>query len=568
MSDLIEAKKIITKRPYSKTFPEVKVIPLGGVEEIGINSTAFEYKDSIIVVDAGLGFPENDQYGIDYLIPNIDYLKRNKKRVRAIFITHGHYDHIGGLQHILPALDYPKLYAPPFAAELIKSKLEEVGILNKVDLRVFTGKDIINSGHFKLEFFRVNHSTPDSYGIAINSPAGTIVHTGDFKFDNSPLGEDPADYGKIARIGSRGVLALLSDSTNAFKAGHSKSEIEVMRMLRDVVEKAQGRIIVATFSQLVVRINQLIKIAMELDRKVSVSGRSLETALKIAKKLDYIDAPEDIFIPLRGIKRFKPNKQMIFTTGHQGETMAALSRIARGEHRDIQIQKGDTVILSSSIIPGNDVLIQRMIDDLSQRGAIVYHQAIMDLHAGGHGFQEDQKLMINLVKPKFFIPVHGYQSFLIQHGRTAQQLGIPEKNVIIAKRGKEIIINKNAWRFGKIYKSKPVIVSGLGVGDVGDSILKEREQLANYGIVILNIKIDKEKRLLLSDPEIITAGFVYPGNNKSLEHGIIAAAKSTTIESLQVNLPFEELQFKVKRSVFKLIKAKIEREPYIITNIV
>ncbi len=542
----------------------IVIVPLGGVEEIGINSTAIQYGDEIIIIDCGLGFPENDQYGIDYLIPNIDFLKRNISKIKGLIITHAHYDHIGALNLILPKLKFPKVYAPPFASEVIKKKLEEDNLLDKTTIEIYKEEDVFNFGKLSTTFFRVNHSTPDAFGVIIKTPLGSVIHTGDFKIDTSPEGEEPANLTKIAKTGSEGVLALLSDSTNAFKEGFSKSESKITDILRNVVEKSEGRIIVATFSQLVTRINQLIFVAQNEGRKVAVSGRSLETTIQIARKLKYIKAPDDLFVSLKQISKLPKNKQMIFTTGHQGETMAALSRIARGEHKDVQIQKGDTVILSSSVIPGNDLVVQKMIDDLSTQGAKVFHQGIMDLHAGGHGYQEDQKLMINLVKPKFFIPVHGYQSFLAEHARTAQSLGIPEKNTIVAKRGEEIILSQNSIRTGKKYKSKPVIVSGLGVGDIGQQVLKEREQLANYGIVLIFFDLDRKTLDLKAKPKVISKGFVFERNLHYLIEGIEREAeKSVKKHKDSVKKP-EALFDKVERDIARYISKEIKREPMIL----
>ena len=542
----------------------IRIIPLGGVEEIGINCTAFEYRDEIIVIDCGMGFPENDQYGVDFLIPNTDYLERNKKKIKAVIITHSHYDHIGGLDLILPKVNFPNVYAPPFAKELITSRLTESKIIGKIKLSLYKEKDILNIGNFKIGFFKVNHSTPDSFGIAIKTNVGTIVHTGDFKFDNSPLFEQPANYIRIAKLGAKGVLALLSDSTNSYKKGFSKSESEISDILRNVVKDAKGRIIVATFSQLVDRINQLLLIGQETGKKVSINGRSLATTIRIARKLKYIKTVDNLILPIQKVKRLDKSLQMHFVTGHQGEDMAALSRISRGEHKDIQIQKGDTVILSSSVIPGNEILVQNMIDLLSKKGATIIHQGTLDLHAGGHGYQEDQKLMINLTKPKFFIPVHGYHSFLSEHSRTAVSLGIPEKNTHISRNGEEIILTKNSIKRGKRYRSKPIFVSGLGVGDIGNLLLSEREQLANYGIVIIHINVDTKTHKLLSKPQIITKGFIFEKGNAKLiniiREKVIDIPKKITNNN-------QELKRNIEKEVMKITKKQIQREPMIVTII-
>ena len=546
---------------------ELKIVPIGGVEEIGINCTAYEYKSDIVVIDCGLGFPENDQYGVDYLIPNVDFLKKNIKKIKGIFITHSHYDHIGALDLVLKRLKFPAVYAPPFASEIIKHKLKETKILQRTKIIVYRESDIFNFQFFHVTFFRVTHSTPDSYGIILKTPIGNIIHTGDFKFDNSPIDEVPSNYLKIAKAGSEGVIALLSDSTNAFKKGFSKSELEVKEILKDVVEKSNGRLIFATFSQLVTRINQLLQTAILFNRKVAISGRSLELTINIARRLKYINVPDNLFVSLKSIYKLPLQKQMIFVTGHQGETMAALSRIARGEHKDVKIQKGDTVILSSSVIPGNDVLVQKMIDDLSKQGARVFHQGILDLHAGGHGYQEDQKLMINLTKPKFFIPIHGYHSFLSEHIRTAISLGMKENHCIIANNGEEIIINKNSIRRGKKYKSTPVIVSGLGVGDIGEIVLSERDKLANFGIIIVQANINKAKRKLFVEPEIITKGFVFEKAYRGLLNNVQKLASNIIKQGINSNKSIKQIKTNIEKQILKYVKKEIEREPMIIAII-
>lgn len=547
---------------------KLKIIPLGGVEEIGINCTVIEYGDQIIVIDVGLGFPLSDQYGVDYVIPNIKYLKKNKHKIEGIIITHAHLDHIGGLPYVLEDLDFPEVYASRFSIEMINNKLKEHNLLTKTNIKEVSSDSHLISGEFELNFFRVNHSIPESMGVIVKTPMGNIVHTGDFKFDNSPVNEPVTDYAKIAAAGAEGVLALISDSTNSFKKGHSKSEGSIGEALEKIVKEAKGRVVVATFSSLVNRLYQLIKIAEKHDRKVAIVGRSMENTIKIAKKLGYIDVPDSIFINRNKIKSIKDEKLLVLSTGAQGEDMAALARMARDNHPNISIKKGDSVILSASVIPGNDMLVQMLIDDLSLKGAYVFHNKdYMDLHSGGHGHQEDQKLMINLVKPKFFMPVHGYQSFLIKHGQTAETVGIEEKNIIISKRGSVIAFTKDKWQKEPSVPANPVLVSGSGVGDIGSLVLNDRQQLANYGMVVLVINLDLATKKIKGEPEVLTRGFVFAKENKVLISRIkdtaVQTVKNTVVQKENVN----ELKEEISKRLRKLLYEETQREPMILISI-
>lgn len=543
---------------------KIKIIPLGGVEEIGINCTAIEYNDEITVIDIGLGFPLSDQYGVDYVIPNIDYLKRNKKKIQGIIITHAHLDHIGGLPYVIKDLGFPEIFASRFSLEVIRQKLEEHKLMDKVKIRVVTKESKLASGSFEISFFGVTHSIPESMGVVIKTPAGTIVHSGDFKFDNSPMNEPVTEYDKIARTGSEGVLALLSDSTNAFKSGHSKSEKVIYDTLKGIVENADGRVIVATFSSLLTRIYQLIKIANDEGRKVAIAGRSMENIITIARKLGYINVKDDLFISPKNLKSIPDEKVMILATGAQGEHFAALARMARGEHKDFSIKQGDTVILSASIIPGNDMTVQGLIDDLSQKGANVLHKAeIMDLHSSGHGYQEDQKLMINLVKPKFFIPIHGYPSFLHKHALTAMSVGMEKKNTIIPRRGFIIELDESGWKMTTQVKSNPILISGSGVGDIGDIILSDREQLANYGVVVIALSLDADKHRV-KDLQIVSRGFVFVKT-----HGELIDRAKSLVQGIMENEIKDykndrEIRERISRTVRKLLYDETEREPMIL----
>lgn len=545
----------------------INIIPLSGVEAIGANSTLIEYDNRIVIIDAGLGFPDDDAYGVDYLIPNLDYLKKNKSRIEGIVITHGHLDHIGALAHYLEDLNFPAVYASRFALELIKGRLQEKNILKQAKLQEINRDSELRMGKMKVSFFGVNHSIPEAMGVVIKTKEGNIVHTGDFKFDNSPVNEPVAEYGKLAEIGQEGVLALLSDSTNAFKEGHSISESQIAEILEEVCEDAKGRIIVATFSSLVTRLYQLIEIAQRLNRKIYISGRSMENAIDIARTTGFIKVPDSLFVKSNQVKKVNDDRLMILATGAQGENMAALSRMSRGEHRDIKIKRGDSVILSASVIPGNDLQVQTMIDDLSKKGARVFHKDIMDLHSSGHGFKEDQKLMINLTQPKYFIPVHGYQSFLFEHAQTAQGLGIKPENTILAENGDVIEVNQKGWRKEKKVRNTHLLVSGLGVGDIGTSVLSDREQLANYGIVVIILVVDKKTKELLLSPDVVSRGFVYIRFNKDLINLVKDKTKkiysSRIKESKDLNNIKNEIVSKVRKSLYK----ELEREPMIMVSV-
>ena len=577
---LSQENKIILPLPIEPKLPthnplaikpqqdRVQIIPLGGIEEIGINCTAIVCRDQIIVIDAGLGFSDADHLGVDYLIPNYDFLVKNKRKIDGIFITHGHLDHIGAIAHFLPALDFPEVFATRFAMELIKSKLQEAKILNKAKLNVINETAILKSGVFQVEYFRVTHSIPESMGLVVRTPVGNIVHSGDFKFDNSPLNEPHSNYYKMSKIGKEGVRLILADSTNSFKPGHSISELEIMRKLEDVVRVANGRVIVATFASLVTRLYALIEIAKKLNRKVYITGRSMQVSIDISRKLKYINATDDLFVDSKSVNRYSDNKILVLATGSQGETMAALARMARGEHRDVQIKKGDSIILSSSIIPGNDALVQTLIDELSRQGAQIFHQDIMNLHTSGHGFIEDQKLMLNLFNPQLFMPVHGYQYFLRRHAVTAQETGIEERNIIIARRGDIIEITKTTWKIVGKVKDEPILISGSGVGDVGPLILKDRERLAKNGVVVITLAVAETDTgyRILNGPKAISRGFVFVKDNRDLISRIEIEVKQLVEKSVKSNIN-NKLGMDIEKNLERIILNLTEREPLIITNI-
>ena len=553
------------EKQYINTNP-LKIIPLGGVEGIGINCTVIEYKETIVIVDMGLGFPEGDLYGIDYVIPNIEYLKKNKHKIKALVITHGHLDHIGAIPFVLKELGNPRIVASKFAAEIIKNNLIRNKVYENINIDLIERNSQFTYNELKVSFFRVNHSIPESYGVVIRSPQGTILHTGDFKFDNSPSLEPVADYNTIAKIGSEGVLALLSDSTNSFKQGHSRSEYYINDALQDIVEMAKGRVIISTFSSLVTRIIELLDIAYRTNRKVIIIGRSMTKILEISSKLGYLGRRDKVIIPVEDINKYPDKRIMIMATGAQGEEMAALPQILHDKNPYVKIKKGDSVILSSSVVPGNDLPVQGLIDDLSIKGAYIFRESEdMDLHTSGHGHQEDQKIMINLTKPQFFIPIHGYQSFLYKHAQTAQNVGMEEKNIIIPKNGQVIELLRHSFKITQTIRCTPVLVSGSGIGDIGEQVLKERQQLGNNGLVLISMGIlNNGLTKAINQVQIITKGFTFYKENTKLFDEIQDLSVDIVNKELSSNTEIKEIKQIVIKTVSKYISRVIAREPMIL----
>lgn len=547
---------------------KLKVMLLGGAEEVGINATLIEQGNDIVVIDLGFGFPGSEMYGVDYLIPNVDYLKKNKSKIRGVVITHGHLDHIGAIPYVIEDMGFPTIYSSEFTIELIRMKLEEFGLLKKVKLVKVTTDKILNLGKLKVSFFRVNHNIPESMGIGVYTQQGLIVHTGDYKLDDTPVNEPVTEYGKICDMGEKGVLLALCDSTNSMKKGRSVSESEVTDVLDDVIKNAKGRVIAATFSSLVTRIHQLISIGIKYNRKIAISGRSMCQSVELARELGYIKADKKHFIDPKKAKNLDDKQVLFITTGSQGEDMAALARIARGEHRDIGVKKGDTIVLSSSVIPGNAIAIQHLIDDLILQGADVVHQAILDVHAGGHGHKNDQKLMLNMLKPKFFMPIEGPQSFLREHVKTAISVGIKEKNTIIPRNGQFYEYDGSKFVKGQKVPSDPILVSGRKIGPVETAVLKDRERLANNGMIVLGIDLDEQGQL--SEPiQITSRGFVYVKESWELIDKITAKVESVikdkTLENRKFNEEYrEDLKQKIVKRVGKFIRLETDRDPMIL----
>ena len=496
--------------------PKLKIIPLGGLHEVGKNITVFEYDDEIIVVDCGLSFPEDDMLGVDLVIPDITYLKRNEEKIKGLIITHGHEDHIGSVPYLLKQIDIP-VYAPKLAMGLIRNKLEEHRILRSSTLiEVTQGQKIKFGKYFEVEFIRSTHSIPDLVMLAIKTPVGTILHTGDFKVDYTPIDGKIMDLGRIAELGNEGILALMSDSTNAERKGFTMSESSIGPVFDELFDGCTKRIVVATFASNVHRVQQIVSSAVKYHRKIAICGRSMINMITTAKELGYIDCPDDIFIDIDTMSTYNDEQLVIITTGSQGETMSALTRMAAGDHRKVKITPNDLVIISANPIPGNEKSVSKVIDDLMQIGAEVVYSALADVHVSGHACQEEQKLIFALSKPKFFIPVHGEYRQLRAHSETAQMMGIPAKNIVMMENGRVVELDENEMKLGGMVPNGRVLVDGLGVGDVGNIVLRDRQHLSQDGLIVIVLTMDSSTGEVVAGPDVISRGFVYVRESENL----------------------------------------------------
>ncbi len=495
---------------------KVQLIPLGGLGEIGKNMLAIKYKNNILVIDAGLTFPEDELLGIDVVIPDITYLLENRKYIKGILLTHGHEDHIGALPYILKDLDVP-VHGTRLTLGLLKQKLKESTVsLDKVKLNCVKPRDSLKIGPFKVEFFRVSHSIADTVGIAVHTPIGTIVHSADFKFDQTPVDGDVTDFAKLAQLGEQGVLVLMSDSTNVERPGYTMSERMVGNTFDEIFRLARERIILASFASNIHRIQQIITTAHKYKRKVAMVGRSMLNVVSVASELGYLDIPAGTLVDLDEINRLPKQDTVIISTGSQGEPMSALTRMARSEHKGIEIMPGDTVVISATPIPGNEKMVARTVDQLFKQGAEVIHEAVSGIHVSGHASQEELKMMLNLVRPKFFVPVHGEYRMLIKHANLAVEVGIPEDNVFVGENGLILEFTKKRGRIAGRVASGRVLVDGLGVGDVGNIVLRDRKQLSQDGILIVVVTLDKNKGEVVAGPDIVSRGFVYVRESEAL----------------------------------------------------
>ena len=543
---------------------KLKIISLGGLNEIGKNMTVYEYGDDIIVVDVGMGFPDDDMYGIDVVIPDITYLIKNRDKIRGIFLTHGHEDHIGALPYVLRDVIAP-IYATRMTAGLVELKLEEHRLLDKTKIRTCEAGEVIKAGKFTVEFIHMNHSIADAVAFAITCPVGTVVHTGDFKIDPTPVSGGMIDLARLGALGNKGVLALLCDSTNVERPGYTKSERAVGDSFDALFKGCDERIIVTTFASNVDRIQQVINVAARYGRKVAVSGRSMENALKVSTQLGYMNVPEGTVVPLEQIKTLPKKQVCIITTGSQGESMSALTRIAFSTHRQIDIQPGDRVILSASAIPGNENSIGAVVNELYRKGAEVVNERAGALHVSGHACQEELKIIHGLVKPKFFIPVHGEQRHLRIHAKLAQEMGMNPKNIIISDIGKVIELTRNSCRINGTVPSGNVLVDGYGVGDVGSVVLRDRKHLAEDGMIVVVVSMSGEDGSVVSGPDIITRGFVYVKESEQLMDELRAIACQTLYSCEQRHLTdWATIKGEVKGDLSSFLYKKTKRNPMIL----
>ena len=506
---------------------KLKIIPLGGLGEIGKNMTVFEFGGDIIVVDCGMGFPDEDMYGVDMVLPDISYLKANASRVRGIIITHGHEDHIGAVPYVLKELDVP-IYTMPLTAALIELKLEEHDLL--YNTQIFTKKvgSSFRLGAFTIEFINVNHSIPDAVALAIGTPIGTVIHTGDFKIDVTPIQGSMMDIARLGQLGTDGVLALLSDSTNVEKPGYSASERKVGASFNKLFMGCDKRIIITTFASNVHRLQQIIDVAAKYGRKVAITGRSMENVLHVASVLGYVKIPENVMVDLEKVNSLPREKTVIISTGSQGEAMSALYRMAFSEHKQIKVDAGDRVIISASAIPGNETMISRVIDELFHKGAEVIYDRNTDLHVSGHASQEEQKMVLALTKPKYFIPVHGEYRMLVKHAELGRLMGVKPQNIVIAENGKVIEISKKGIRCEETVQAGAVMLDGSGTSEVGSVVMRDRHRLAEDGMIVVVLPYSSDDRKLLSDPEIITRGFIYVKEAEAMMDEL----KRVTLESV------------------------------------
>ena len=572
------AKKTAGRRSYrsygkikpapgkSKAEPKpIKVSFLGGLNEVGKNMTLFEYGEDMFLVDCGLAFPDQDMLGVDLVLPDFTYVERNADRIRGIVITHGHEDHIGGLPYLLKVLNVP-VYGTKLTIGLIQGKLREHGLLNSASLNVIKPGDVITLGGFTVEAIHVNHSIPDALGLAIRCEGGTIVHTGDFKIDTTPIDGGMMDLGRLAEIGQEGVLCLMSDSTNAERPGFTESERKVGESFETLFRKAgNNRIIVATFSSNIHRVQQIMNVAASLGRKVALVGRSLENVVSISAELGYLNIPEGIVIDINMINRYRADKLVIITTGSQGEPMSALTRMAFSDHRKVEIHPNDYVIISATPIPGNEKTVSRVVNELMKLGADVVYEKMYEVHVSGHACQEELKMIMGIVKPKYFIPVHGELKHLRKHAGLALSMGIPKENILIADNGRVAEISKKALRCTSTVPAGRVFVDGYGVGDVGSVVLRDRKHLAQDGLVIVAVCIDRESGMIVSGPDVVTRGFVYVKESEEL----INAAREVAVEAIEAQtdggyFDWNSIKASLRDEISHLMYERTKRSPMIL----
>ncbi|MBI2582979.1 ribonuclease J [Candidatus Azambacteria bacterium] len=547
----------------------LRIVPLGGLEEVGRNMTVFEYENDIVIVDMGLQFPEEDMPGIDYIIPNVGYLILKRKNIRAVIITHAHYDHIGGIPHVMPQLgERIPIYATDMTAAYIQKRQEDFKERPvKLDLRTITSETKIKLGVFEVEFFGVAHNVPGSVGVVLHTPVGTILHTGDFKIDLKSDTAGHTDEEKLKRLAKKGVLLLMSDSTNAREPGHQFSEAEIKMELEEIIKNAGGRLIIGTFASILGRLNQIIQLGEKYKKKIVIDGRSMKTSTEIGRRLGYIKVNPKTLIPIEEAHRYPPEKVMMLVTGAQGEERAVLMRIANREHRFIQVEPGDTVVFSSSVVPGNERTVQRLTDQLYREGADVINYRMLDIHAGGHAKQEDLKTMVNWVNPKHLMPIEGNHSFLKLHKKAAIEAGFDPKKILIADNGQIVEATKDEVKLtNERVPATYVFVDGLGVGDVGEVVLRDRQALAQDGMFVIIALVDSKTGRVRQDPDIISRGFVYLRESRELvretKQKVKEIVESSTASSGPVNWTY--IRDNLRERIGQFLFSKTQRRPLVL----
>ena len=562
----------VREKTRSKKDEVLKVIPLGGLGEIGRNMTVLEYDGRIIVIDMGLGFPELDMPGIDFTIPNTKYLQNNKSKILGIFFTHGHYDHIGAVPYAISKIGNPPLFASPLTAAIIKKRQTDFPNAPKLNLKVVKEDETIKLGPFQVGFFHVNHNIPDDFGIKIDTPIGTVINTSDFKFDPHPVNDKPTDISKLKEYGDKGVILLLGDSTGAEEEGHSISERTIKENLEVLFKKAEGRIIAATFGSLLNRVQQLISLSEQYGRKVIIQGYTMKSNVEISKELGYIRVEKHTLIEAKDIHKYSDNKITVIGTGAQGESNAFLMRYANGEHKEIQVKRGDTVIFSSSVVPGNERSVQALKDNLYKRGAQVFHYKMMDIHASGHGEREDLREMLRLIRPRFLMPIHGYFSMMARHAELGKEvLNLPAERIALAENGQvveltrdKIIVTKN------IVDSNVVMVDGLGVGDVSDVVLRDRQLMSADGMFVIIAVVDSQTGKVKGEPDIISRGFIYMKESKELLRQTRKKIKETIVRSAiaGTDINWVYIRNNLRDKIGQFLYTKTKRRPMILPVIV
>ncbi len=570
----VKKEKKITRKG-KKEFPKekeefrfkkspLKIIPLGGLLEIGKNITVFEYENEMIIVDCGLAFPEDDMLGVDLVIPDITYLEKNKNKIKGLVITHGHEDHIGAIPYLLKQINVP-IYATRLTIGLISNKLEEHKLLRSTSLNIVNQGQTIKLGKFKVEFIRSSHSIPDAVALAIHTPVGVVLHTGDFKIDYTPIDGERIDLGRIAELGNKGVLALMSDSTNSERKGYTMSESSVGKVFDKLFINCTKRIVVATFASNVHRVQQIVDAAVENGRKIAVCGRSMINMITTAKELGYIQVPENVFIDIDMINNYEDNQLVIITTGSQGEPMSALTRMAAGEHRKVEITPNDLVIISATPIPGNEKFVSKVIDDLMQIGAEVVYSSLADIHVSGHACQEEQKLILSLARPKYFIPVHGEYRQLLAHASTAEKIGINRENIFLMNNGRVLEIDEKEAKFTSTVPFGRVLVDGLGVGDVGNIVLRDRQHLSQDGLIVIVMTMNGATGEIVSGPDVISRGFVYVRESENLMDNVKRVVRDEIAKCEKNHIKdWATIKSVLKENLRDYIYQKTKRNPMIL----